>query len=125
MRLFKKHNGKQGVAVRNVPEGLDVAASLDGNRLYLHVINLNYRGSVEAVFSVPGMNITGGRVFEIAPQSPRQAVTENDPAVFAPTERQIPKGYGGSADLQAGQPLSWRFPATSVSAVELTLASAG
>lgn len=113
MRLFKRHNGRQGVAVKAAPAGLDIAASRTADRVFLHVANLEYRRAVEATFLVEGAGITGGRVFEIAPENPRQWVGEDQPEVFAPKEK--PLGGGG---------LSWRFPATSVSVVELEVAGA-
>jgi alpha-L-arabinofuranosidase len=109
MRLYKRHNGAQGVAVKAAPQGLDVAASRTGNRVFLHVANLQYRGPVEASFSVEGRTIASGRVFEIAPEDPRLAVGPEQPDVFAPKEKPLVPG-------------SWRFPARSVSAVELNLA---
>ena len=42
MRLFRRHNGKQGVAVRSAPANLDIAASRSGNKLFLHVVNTDY-----------------------------------------------------------------------------------
>jgi alpha-N-arabinofuranosidase len=107
-RLFKKHNGEQGVAVK-APAGLDVAASRTGARVYLHVANLNYRRAIEAAFKVDGMTVTGGRVFEIAPDDPREYVDQTRPEIFAPRERA----------LAAGPVVKCRFPARSVSAVEL------
>jgi alpha-L-arabinofuranosidase len=111
MRLFKRHNGKQGVAVKSAPRDLDIAASRDGNRLYLHVANMNYHTASEVTIAVKGTAITGGKVFEIAPQSPRAYVSEADPNVFASVEKVLPLN-----------PVpTWRFPAASVSAVELDL----
>jgi len=104
-RLFKRHNGSHAVAVQKAPPDLDIAASRTNDRLYLHVANLRYTGSVEATF--PGT--TGGRVFEIAPQDLRSYVNQDQPDVFLPREA-------------AMQGSSWRFPAGSVSAVELELA---
>ena len=104
-RLFKRHNGTHGVAVRKAPPELDIAASRAGNRLYLHVANLAYARSVEATF--PGT--TGGRVFEIAPQDLRSYVNQDQPDIFRPRE--------ATAEGQ-----SWRFPPGSVSALELELA---
>jgi len=112
MRLFSRHNGKQGVAVKAAPAGLDIAASRAGGRVLLHVANLEYRRSVEATFVVEGMNIAGGRVFEIAPENARLWVGEDQPDVFVPKEKVIAPGSAWT----------WRFPATSVSAVELSLA---
>ena len=111
MRLFKRVNGKQGVAVTSSPSDLDIAASRTGNKLYLHVANTNYNRSVGASFSVPGMTVAGGKVYEIAPEDPLECVYEGAPDLFKPTEKAI----------AAAPVLKWTFPARSVSAVELDL----
>lgn len=103
-RLFKRYNGTQAVAVRRAPPGLDIAASRIDNRLYLHVANLEYARAVQATF--PGT--TGGRVLEIAPEDLRSYVNQDQPDVFRPRETAL-------------RDSSWRFPAGSVSAVELEL----
>ncbi len=108
-RLFKKYNGKQGVDVKTAPASLDVAASRTADKVYLHVANLEFKQSVEASFAVAGMNIAGGRVYEIAPDDPRQYVSQEQPNIFKPRETALP----------AGPAPKWRFPARSVSAVEL------
>lgn len=108
-RLFKKYNGKQGVDVKAAPSSLDVAASRTAEKVYLHVANLEYKQSVEASFAVAGMNISGGRVHEIAPEDMRQYVNQDQPDVFKPREIALPPGPAPK----------WRFPAGSVSAVEL------
>ncbi len=113
-RLFKRHNGKQGVAVTNAPAGLDIAASRSGGRVFLHVANLEYRRSVEASFSVRGMEIAGGRVIAIAPDDLRQYVGLDQPEIFKPREAALP----------AGPAPKWTFPAGSVSVVELDLRTA-
>ena len=113
-RLFKKYNGKQGVNVKSAPAGLDIAASRSGNTIYLHVANVEYSRAVEAPLAVDGMVVNGGRVFEIAPEDPRAYVNENQPDVFRPQERALPSG-----------PIpKWRFPARSVSVVQLDVRSA-
>jgi alpha-L-arabinofuranosidase len=106
-RLFRKHNGTHGVAVRSAPAGLDVAASRAGDKLFLHVVNTEYGRTVEASF--PGA--TGGRVFEIAPENLRAYASEDQPDIFRPRETELKQA-------------SWRFPAGSVSAVELELGDA-
>jgi hypothetical protein len=108
-RLFRKHNGNEGVAVKSAPSGLDIAASRAAGRVYLHVANLEYSNAVEATFAVQGMAVTGGRVIEIAPQDPRQYVNQDQPDVFAPRENALPSGT---------EP-KWRFPPGAVAAVEL------
>ena len=112
MRLFNKYNGEHGVSLSAAPSGLDVAASRTGNTVYLHVVNLNYNDAVEVDLAVQGRTITGGTVHEIAPERPREYVDRERPNVFAPEEK----------SLEAGERPMWRFPARSVSAVELTLA---
>jgi alpha-N-arabinofuranosidase len=108
-RLFKRYNGTQGVAVTSAPAGLDVAASRSGNTIYLHVANVRFRGSIEASFAVQGMKVMSGRTWAIAPANLRQFVSLDQPDVFAPVESPIP----------GPSPLKWRFPAGSVTAVEL------
>ena len=108
-RLFKKYNGKQGVNVKSAPSSLDIAASRSEDKVYLHVANLEYKRAVEATFAVDGMTVSGGRVYEIAPPELRQYVNQDQPNVFQPREVALP----------AGRSADWRFPAGSVSVVEL------
>lgn len=114
MRLYAKHSGSHALALEQVPTELDVTASLGGERVFLHVANLRFRDSVEAGFAVQGRRILGGRVIEIAPDNPRQAVWQDEPDVFAPRERALPSGPAPR----------WRFPPASVSVVELDTAPA-
>ncbi len=109
-RLFKRYNGTQGVAVTSAPSGLDIAASRAGNKVYLHVANLQYRGSVEASFALTGMKVAAGKTWAIAPENLRQFVSADQTDIFTPVETAIPD-----------QSLpKWSFPAGSVTAVELT-----
>jgi hypothetical protein len=111
-RLFKKYNGTQGVAVKSAHAGLDIAASRGPGKVYLHVFNLEYKKAVEATLAVDGMTVSGGRVFEIAPPDLRQSVNQDQPDIFQPRESALP----------AGPQPKWRFPAGSVTAVELNVA---
>ena len=111
MRLFKLYNGKQAIAVTSAPPDLDIAASRTAGRVYLHVLNMSYSRSVQAAFTVSGMRVKGGRVFEIAPEDPREYVNQDRPQIFAPQERQLSEQGAGV--------WSWRFPPRSVSAVVL------
>jgi len=113
MRLFKRCNGRHGVSVKAGPAGLDIAASRAGNKLYLHVANLNYSRPVQTTLVVQGMAAAGGKVHEIAPGQPRDYVSADDPDVFRPKEKPLPSGPDAR----------WSFPPTSVSAVELDLAA--
>ena len=109
MRLFKRHNGKQGVTVKSAPMGLDIAASRTGEKIFLHIANMSYARSTEASFAIDGMEVTGGRVLQIAPENPRQEISHRNPDVFKPKEFL----------LHPEAAFSWRFPARSVCAVEL------
>jgi alpha-L-arabinofuranosidase len=108
-RLFKRHNGKEGVLVKSCPTDLDIAASRTGNKIFLHIANMNYSQATEARFAVDGMVVTGGRVLEISPENPRQEISPLNPDVFNPVEH----------PLMTGSEARHRFPARSVSVVEL------
>ncbi len=110
MRLFKRCNGTRGVAVQSAPSKLDIAASSTDNKIFLHVLNMDCRRSVETGFLVRGKEVASGRVTFIAPPDLRSAVNQDEPEVFRPVEKAIP----------ITKPLRWRFPAASVSVVELT-----
>jgi len=101
--LFKRHNGTHGVAVKSAPAGLDIAASRAGDKLFLHVANLNYGRAVQASFPA----FRSGRVVEIAPEDMRTYVNQDQPDVFRPREKALVS--------------TWRFPAGSVSAVEIDM----
>ncbi len=102
-RLFKRYNGTHGIAVKSAPAGLDIAASRAGNKFYLHVANTQYSKAVEA--TLPSAS---GKVYEIAPEDLRAFVNPDQPDTFKPREHDV-------------KSRTWRFPAGSVSAVELDL----
>jgi alpha-L-arabinofuranosidase len=108
-RLFRRFNGQHGVRVKNTPPGLDIAASRTGNRLYLHVANMQLNRSVEASFAVEGLTVNGGTVHSIAPDDMRQYVNQDQPDVFRPSDQ----------PLAGGSIVKWRFPRGCVAAVEL------
>jgi alpha-N-arabinofuranosidase len=105
-RLFKRYNGKQGVTVKSAPSGLDIAASRADSKIYLHVANLQYRGAIETSFAVDRMKISGGKAWAIAPDDLRAYVNQDQPDVFKPVEAPVNGAH-------------WRFPAGSVTAIEL------
>jgi len=110
LRLFKRHNGAQAVSVKSSPTDLDICASRTGDKIFLHVANLNYSSSIAASFAVESMTVTSGRVLEIAPENPRQEISPLNPDVFKPVERTFTPTENSK----------WRFPARSVSVVELS-----
>lgn len=109
MRLFKRVNGTHSVSVRSAPADLDIAASRTGDKIFLHVANSNYRRAVEATLEVQGMVLVSGTAYEIAPEDPRSHVDQDHPDVFAPQEK----------PLLPALPMTWQFPARSVTAIEL------
>jgi alpha-L-arabinofuranosidase len=106
-RLFKRYSGEQGVTVKAAPSSLDIAASRTGNQVFLHVLNLDCRKFVDVSFEVAGKKVISGRVLEIAPSDLRAYVSEDQPNSFQPVEKSLAA--------------NWRFPAASVSVVELAL----
>jgi alpha-L-arabinofuranosidase len=108
MSLYRKHVGKVAVTVTSTPDGLDVAASRTGDRVYLHVVNTKRTSSVAARLQVRGKRIRSGRVFEIA-ADPEFEVMEDCADVLSPRQKALPESG------------CWTFPPASVSAVELTV----
>jgi hypothetical protein len=93
------------VSVKSAPSSLDISASRAGDRVYLHVLNTDYTSAVPASFSVAGRRVLSGVVHEIAPENPREYVSNEQPEAFRAVTRKV-EGV-------------WRFPARSVSVVEL------
>lgn len=106
-RLFKYRPGEESVRVESAPADLDIAAGRSGNTIVLRVANRSYTGSADASLAIKGMAITGGRLWEISPENPRQEVSPLNPDVFQPREEPL------AGDFRR------RFPARSVSRVEL------
>jgi hypothetical protein len=114
MKLFGRRRGNRAVSLRRIPTGLDVTASRDSGRVYLHVANPDFSSGIDASFAVQGGDIRAARVYDIAPQDPRAAAGPATPQLFEPVEHILnpsPDGW------------RWRFPARSASVVELDLAS--
>src|SRR5215471_10655041 len=55
-------------------------------RRQLNARNLNYSQPVQATFSIKGMLVTQGRVFEIVSGNPREYVNQDRPDAFAARE---------------------------------------
>jgi hypothetical protein len=111
MCLYHHHTGEKAVGTDQVPDGLDVTASRTGDRVFLHVVNTSRDRSITAHLSVAAMQITSGRVFELA-GDPEYEVIQTQPHEVAVIEKPLPR------DAQ------WTFPAASVSAVELKVRAA-
>jgi alpha-L-arabinofuranosidase len=111
MSLFRKHTGKEAVTVLKVPNDLDVTASRDDDRLFLHVVNTNRTRPVKTTFHVQGRTVAQGHVYWFALE-PEFEIFEYRPEHTVPRESVLD-------DSRA-----WTFPPASVSAVELQLQSA-
>ncbi|MDH5386680.1 MAG: alpha-L-arabinofuranosidase [Candidatus Aminicenantes bacterium] len=111
MRLYKRRGGNQGLRVESTPSGIDIAATRRGNTVCLHVLNTNFRSPVRTTIEVKGKKITGGRVFEIAPEDARAYVNQSRPDALDPVEKPL------TGESNPG----WTFPARSVSVVQLDL----
>lgn len=110
MSLYRKHTGQNSLHINSTDKNLDITASRTGNRIFLHVVNINRTESVAAQFKVEGVKILSGRVFSIA-LDPAYEVFEYAPDVTSPRESEILPGH------------KWTFPAASVSAVELDISN--
>ena len=108
MSLYRHHAGSRAVTVRNTPAGLDITASRSGKTLYLHVVNTRRDASVPTRIVVDGAQARSARTFEIA-APPEFEVMEHNAGTLVPVEKVLPMS------------LEWRFPAASVSAVEVAL----
>jgi alpha-N-arabinofuranosidase len=108
MALYRKHTGENALDVTAAPDDLDVTASRTGNRVFLHVANVNRKTPVSARFNVQKCRVTAGRIFTIA-LDPEYEIFESKPEITRPRESPLP----GSGE--------WTFPAASVSAVELEI----
>lgn len=106
MSLYRHHSGEELVSVPSHPDGLDVTASRTGNRLFLHVVNIQRTGAVRTQININDMAIRSGEAFEIA-VPPEMEITRFTPRALQPKQKTLPPdGH-------------WEFPAASVTAIEL------
>jgi hypothetical protein len=86
-------------------------ASRRGDGVFLHVANTQRSKPVRTALQIDGRIVRGGRVFEITADPDAEVSYLNSADVMKTVEK--PLTAGGT----------WEFPAASVSAVELELAS--
>jgi alpha-L-arabinofuranosidase len=106
MKLYRRFTGTQAASVVKTPPGLDVTASRAGDRIWLHVANVNRTRPVTARIQVGGAAPRGGAVHEIA-ADPMLEVHERNHGALEPVTKALPASG------------IWTFPAASVSAVEI------
>jgi alpha-L-arabinofuranosidase len=111
MRLFRRHIGEHAIQVPATIGPLDLTASRKDNRVFLHVINTDLHRDQKAELSIQGHSVKGGEAFEIAPGNIAAYVDHERAEVFSPKQRKI----------SGMSPLTWTFPAASVTAVELDI----
>jgi len=109
MSLYRHHQGEQAIDVTNTPDGLDVAASITGNRVFLHVVNTQRTKAVDATLAIDGKQITGGKAFTLATDPEFEIYHHYEPKddPLYPKEKAVPASG------------KWTFPAASVTAVEI------
>ena len=109
MSLYRHHTGSQYLEVSNVPDGLDITASRTGNKIFLHVVNINRAWPVRMNLDVTNLTIQSAKAFELSTYPEFEILSaENDPLL--PKERNLP----------VNEPIV--FPSASVTAIELIVA---
>lgn len=84
MALYAAHIGRDAVHV-SAPDGIDAAASRTGDKLFLHLVNMDRTAAKRINFQIPGFSETPERILEIA-AAPETEITEMTPELFAPHE---------------------------------------
>ena len=107
MALFGGHTGKYAIPARCSERDVDVTASLDGDRLFLHLVNTSARHSVRLPLAVQGRTIRNAVVREIA-ADPMLEIMEETAAQLEPVRRPIADNV-------------YTLPAAGVAAIELEL----
>ncbi len=108
MSLYRKHVGDKAVTVLKTHDDLDVTASRNSDRLFLHVVNTNRTRPVKTALRIQGRSLAWGRVYWFALE-PEFEIFEYHPDHAVPREAGLDHSW------------TWTFPAASVSAVELQL----
>lgn len=106
--LYRAHIGTHGIDIPQI-DGLDITASVSGDRVYLHVVNDDLHRSKTVSLKLGNRSIQRGVAYEIAPGDLSAYVDHERRDTFAPTQRQI----------EPGERFVWTFPAASVTVVEL------
>lgn len=107
MSLYRRHTGTKALNVCEAPSTLDVTASREGNKVFLHVVNTNRINSVSTEIQLREWRIRSARSFEIT-APPELEIMHHNADALSPVEKVIPKN------------MKWTFPAASVSAVEIS-----
>lgn len=89
MSLFGRHTGAY-YADTSLGNDPDVTAGLseDGTTLYLHLVNPSASSPLTVELDLPGYEVTGGRLWEIAEEGTKE-ITEEEPDLFAPVTKDV------------------------------------
>lgn len=107
MGLFSRHSGKFSIPVTCTEPYADITASMDGNRIFLHIVNTSPEHGVDLPFHIASRTIRQADAWEIC-ADPWDEINALEPERFRPRKRKI-------------DPQSYRLPAAGVAAVELIL----
>ena len=108
MGLYSAHCGKFAVSAVCDDKDVDVTASVDGNKVYLHIVNTNAHCSASIPLEVEGKIIVKATAWEIK-SDPWQEISQNNRMCFLPQKSEINAN-------------NYTIPAAGVAAVELELA---
>lgn len=108
MALFGGHTGTCAIPVCCSDHNIDVTASLDGDRIFLHLVNTSAHRSVRLPLAVQGRTIRNATVWEIA-ADPMLEIMEHTAMQQESVRRPLPDGV-------------YSLPAAGVAAIELDLA---
>jgi alpha-L-arabinofuranosidase len=111
MKLYRHHIGCHAVDVTECPDGLDVVASRSDNTLFLHVVNTSRTDSASAQLRLPGVAVASATAHQIVDDPMVEVHELNSSEVMQVRKSML------SADGR------WSFPAASVTAVEVKLAT--
>jgi hypothetical protein len=107
MKWFNHEKGSHGATVLSTPSELDITASVNKDTIFLHVLNTSFTDGVIAEINIPDKEISGGVVYEMAPEDKMIHIDQTKPDLFAPVEKNWTQ--------------KWTFPPASVSIVKLNL----
>ena len=107
MALFGQHTGRYAVSTSCSDSDIDVTASCDGDRIFLHLVNTSAHRAVRLPLAVQGRTIREATVWEIA-ADPLLEIMEHTAAQLEPLQKPLSNGV-------------YSLPAAGVAAIELDL----
>ena len=87
MKWYNKEKGSHGIRVSSESRYLDIAGSVQGKQVYLHVLNTSFTESVCATIVLGNHSEFQGEVLEMAPDDRMQHIDQTNPEAFKPVIR--------------------------------------